>query len=83
MRRVQRITGGKLRLNVSKQGAAGGSFLYTLVNNLPFEMHLPGHICTDPGTKLYKRLNSNGTPKDVDKQSLQRSLSSRLMLFKT
>ena len=27
-------------------------------------MHLPGHNFTDPGTKLYKRLNSDGTPKE-------------------
>ena len=67
----------------AKQGAAGESFHNTLVNNIPFEMHLPEHICTGPGTKLYKRLNSNETPKDADKHSLQRSLSSRLMLFKT
>ena len=27
-------------------------------------MHLPGHNFTGSGTKLYKRLNSNGTPKE-------------------
>ena len=27
-------------------------------------MHLPGHNFTGPGTILYKRLNSNGTPKE-------------------
>ena len=27
-------------------------------------MHLPGHNITGPGTKLYKRLNSDGTPKE-------------------
>ena len=27
-------------------------------------MHLPGHNVKDPGTKLNKRLNPNGTPKD-------------------
>ena len=43
-----------------KRGAAGGSFLNTLVNNLSFEMHLPGHKFTDPVTKLYERLNSDG-----------------------
>ena len=37
-----------------KKGAAGGSFLNTLVNKLPFEMHFPGHNFTGPGTKLYK-----------------------------
>ena len=53
----------KLRLNLLKKDA-GGSFLNTLVNNLPFEMHLSGHNFTGPGTKLYKRLNSDGTPKE-------------------
>ena len=47
-----------------KKGAAGGSFLNTLVNKLPFEMHLPEHNFTGPGTKLYKRLNPDGTPKE-------------------
>ena len=27
-------------------------------------MHLPGHNFTGPGTKLYKRLNHDGTPKE-------------------
>ena len=27
-------------------------------------MHLPGHNFTGPGTKLYKRMNSGGTPKE-------------------
>ena len=27
-------------------------------------MHLPLHNFTDPATKLYKRLNSDGTPKE-------------------
>ena len=27
-------------------------------------MHLPGHSFTGPGTKLYERLNSDGTPKE-------------------
>ena len=64
MRCGQCITCGKLRLNLLKKGAASGSFLNTFVNNLPFGMHLPGHNFTDPGTKLDKRLNSDGTPKE-------------------
>ena len=47
-----------------KRDVTGGSFLNTLVNKLPFEMHFPGHNCTGPGTKLYTRLNSDGTPKE-------------------
>ena len=30
--------------------------------SLPFEMHLPGHNFTGPGTKLNKRLNPDLTP---------------------
>ena len=54
----------KLRLKLLKKGAAGESFLNTLVNNLPFEMHLPRDNFTGPGIKLYQRLNSDGTPKE-------------------
>ena len=63
----------KLRLNSSKvvlpvevflKGAVGASFLNTLENNFAFEMHLPWHNFTSPGTKLYKRLNPDGTPKE-------------------
>ena len=63
MRRGQCITCGKTKTQFVKKGAAGGSFLNTL-NKLPFEMHLPGHNPTGPGTKLYKRLNPDGTPKE-------------------
>ena len=35
----------------------GGSLLNKAINNLPFEMHLPGHNFTGPGTKLKKRPN--------------------------
>ena len=48
MRRDQCITCGKTRTQFVKRGA-GGSFLNTLVNKLPFEMHLPGHNFTGPG----------------------------------
>ena len=34
------------------------------MNDFPFEMHLPGHNFTGPGTKLYKRLNSDGKPNE-------------------
>ena len=47
-----------------KKGAAGGSFLNTLVSKLPFIMHLNGHNFTGPGTKRYKRLNPHGNPKE-------------------
>ena len=64
MRRGQCTTCGKTKGQVVKKEAAGGNFLNTFVNNVPFEMDLPGHNFTGPGTKLYKRLNSDGTPKE-------------------
>ena len=60
----QCVTCAKTKTQFVKKGAAGRSFLNTFVNNLPFEMHLPGHNFTGPGTKLYKRLNSDATPKE-------------------
>ena len=33
----------------------GGSLLNKAINKLPFEMHLPGHNSTGPGTKFKKR----------------------------
>ena len=45
----------------------GGSLLNKLINNLPVEMHLPGHNFTGPGTKLKKRLNPDLTPKEWSK----------------
>lgn len=45
-------------------GTAGGELsLNSVINNLPFEMHLPGHNFTGPGTRLDKRLNPDLTPK--------------------
>ena len=41
----------------------GGSLLNNVINNLPVEMHLPGHNFKGPGTKLNKRLNPDLTPK--------------------
>ena len=64
MRRVQCITCGKTKTQFIKRDVTGGSFLNTLVNKFPFEMHLPGHNFTGPGTKLYKRLNSDGMPRE-------------------
>ena len=64
MRRGQCVTRGKTKTQFIKRDATGGSFLNTLVNKLTFEMHLPGHNFTGPGTKRYKRLNPDGTPKE-------------------
>ena len=54
----------KTKTQFVKKEAAGGSFLNTLVNKFPFQMHLPGHNFTGQGTKLYQRWNPNGTPKE-------------------
>ena len=64
MRRGQCITCEKTKTQFIKRDDTGGSFLNTLENKLPFEMHQPGHNITGPGTKLYKRLNPDGTPKE-------------------
>ena len=42
-----------------------GSVLFNkAMSKLPFEMHLPGHNFTGPGTRLDRRLNPYGTPKE-------------------
>ena len=64
MGRGQCVICGKIKCQFVKKGTAGGSFLNSLVNKFPFEMHLLRHNFTGPGTKLYKRLNSDGTPKE-------------------
>ena len=64
MRSGQYVTCGKTKNQFLKKEVAGGSFLNSLVNKFPFEIHLPGHNFTGPGTKLNKRLNPNGTPKE-------------------
>lgn len=40
----------------------GAGLFNTVVNKLPFELHLPGHNFTGPGTRLDRRLNPDGTP---------------------
>ena len=47
-----------------KGNATGGSFLKSAINKLPVELHLLGHNFTEPGTKLDKWLNADGTPND-------------------
>ena len=54
----------KTKTQFIQRDATGRSFLNTLVNKLLFEMHLPGHNFTGPGTKVYKRMNPDGTPKE-------------------
>ena len=45
----------------------GRSLLNKAINNLPFEMHLPGHNFRGPGTKLKKRLNPDLNPRKWSK----------------
>ena len=54
MRRGQCITCGKTKTQFIKRDVAGGSFLNTSVNKLPFEMHLPGHNFTGPEQNFIK-----------------------------
>ena len=42
----------------------GSGIINKAINNLPFEMHLPGYNFLGPGTKLNKRLNPDLTPKE-------------------
>ena len=46
---------------------SGSGLFNKAVSNLPFELHLPGHNFTGPGTKLDRRLNPDGTPRDWSK----------------
>ena len=62
MRPGQCVTCGTIKCKFVKKEVAGGSFLNSLVNKFPLEMHLPGYNFTGPGTKLNKRLNPGGTP---------------------
>ena len=64
MRRGQCVTCRKTKTQFIERDATGESFLNSLVTKLPFEMHLPGHTFAGPETKLYIRLNSDGTPKE-------------------
>ena len=61
---------GKTKTKFIKRDATGGSFLNTLVNKLPFEMRLPGHNFTGPGTKLYKPVTRNFQKRRVNVNSI-------------
>ena len=63
-RRGQCVTCGKTKTQFVEKEVAAGSFLNSSENKLPFEMRLPGHNFTVPGTKLSQRLNPDGTPKE-------------------
>ena len=57
---------GKTKMQFVK-ATEGGSLLNKIINNLPFEMHLPGYNFAGPWTKLNKRLNPDMTPKEWSK----------------
>lgn len=41
----------------SQEQSSGRGFVNSLINNLPFELHLPGYSYCGPGTKLQERLS--------------------------
>ena len=51
MKRGTCVTCGMTKTQFIKE-QKGGSLLNKVINNLPVEMHLPGHNFTRPGTKL-------------------------------
>lgn len=67
MKRGKCAVCGCVKTQNVRNALKGGSMLNRVINNLPFEMHLPGHNFTGPGTKLNKRLNPDLTPKEWSK----------------
>ena len=66
-RQMQRgvcVVCGKVKTQFVKTGS---NIFNKAINNLPFELHLPGHSFTGPGTRLDRRLNPDLTPKDWSK----------------
>ena len=66
MKRGTRVIYGTTKTQFIK-AQKGASLLNKVINNLPVEMHLPGHNFTAPGTKLKKRLNPDLTLKKWNK----------------
>ena len=64
MQRGTCVVCGKVKTQFVK---SGGNLFNTAINKLPFELHLPGHNFTGPGTRLNKRLNPDLTPKEWSK----------------
>lgn len=52
---------GRLSVHSNSQKASGNGLVNTLINKLPFELHLPGYQYCGPGTRLSQRL-SRGDP---------------------
>lgn len=47
--------------SVDRERARGAGIVNSLINNLPFELHIPGYNYCGPGTKLDKRLSRGDT----------------------
>ena len=60
MQRGVCVVCGKVKTQFVKTGTG---LFNKAVNSLPFELHLPGHNFTGPGTRLDRRLNPDLTPK--------------------
>ena len=63
MKRGMCVICGRIKTQFIKT-QEGGSLLNKFINNLPVELHLPGHNFTGPGTKSNKRLNPDLKPKE-------------------
>jgi len=75
---------GIMKSSFVKAPVSGSGVINSAINSLPVELHLPGHQFTGPGTKLDKRLNTDGTPKPwskpinrVDKISMEHDICYR------
>ena len=68
----------RIKTQFIKSDATGGSFLNTTINKPPFELHLPGHNFTGPGTKLDKKLNADGTQKEWSGPNKKELLTQRI-----
>ena len=75
---------GKVKTQFIKSGAG---LFNKAVSKLLFELHLPGHNCTGPDTRLNRKLNPNLTPKEWSKRTNRVDtaayIPSRLMLCET
>lgn len=56
---------------IKSKDVTGQGIMNKLINKLPFEMHLPGHNFTGPGTKFNKRLR--------ERERLDRSIVERII----
>ena len=53
----------------------GSGLLNDIINNLPFEVHVPGYQYLGPGTKLYKRLKEGDQGiNDLDRAAMKHDI---------